>query len=470
MLRNRHNPNRRDLLRLSLGGISTALLGDSLIGSVSADPPRPPTARSIIYIFLSGGLSQLDSFDLKPDAPAEVRGEFRPVATSTLGIRICEHLPRLAERSNLWALVRSMSHPSNAHSDGHAMMLTGRTALPPGFDGNRPTPADWPSVAALVGRLCPGSSGLPSAVALPEKLTHMTGRIIPGQFAGQMGSRHDPLFFEASPFRARVYGAYPEYAFTMQPEGRVEDRSAFRAPNFTLPTGVNPAQMRDRLGLLQHVGRLASAERFDQNYRTALSLVSDRRIRWALDVTNAEDRLQARYGRNSFGWSLLMARRFVELGVRFVQVNLGNNETWDLHGSIFPRLRDSLFPPTDRAVSALLDDLHQTGLLDQTLVVMAGEFGRTPRISTLAQHYRFPGRDHWGAAQSVFLAGGGLRGGQVIGATDRHGGHPIAQRQTPENLAATMFDYLGIPHTAEWTDPLDRPHAVYHGEPIAGLL
>jgi hypothetical protein len=470
MLRNRHNPNRRDLLRLSVGSFTTALLGDSLIGSVSADPPRPRTIRSTIYIFLSGGLSQLDSFDLKPDAPAEIRGEFRPIATRTPSIRICEHLPRLAERSNLWALVRSMSHPSNAHSDGHAMMLTGRTALPPGFDGNRPTPADWPSIAALVGRLCPGNSGLPSAVVLPEKLTHMTGRTIPGQFAGQMGSRYDPLFIEASPFRARVYGAYPEYAFTMQPEGRVEDRSAFRAPNLTLPPGVNPAQMQDRLGLLQHVGRPSSAERFDRDYCMALSLVSDRRIRWALDVTNAEDRIQDRFGRNSFGWSLLMARRFVELGVRFVQVNLGNNEAWDLHGSIFPRLRDSLFPPTDRAVSALLDDLQQTGMLDQTLVVMAGEFGRTPRISTLAQHYRFPGRDHWGAVQSVFLAGGGLRGGQVIGATDRHGGHPIAQRQTPENLAATMFDFLGIPHTAEWTDPLDRPHAVYHGEPIAGLF
>jgi hypothetical protein len=470
MSRHWHNPNRRDLLRLSLGGVTTALFDDSLIGSVSADPPRSRSPHSVIYIFLSGGLSQLDSFDLKPDAPADIRGEFRPIATLTPGIRICEHLPRLAERSNRWALVRSMSHPSNAHSDGHAMMLTGRTALPPGFDGNRPTPADWPSIAALVGRLCPRQGGLPSAVVLPEKLIHQTGRIIPGQFAGQMGSRHDTLFIEASPFRARVYGAYPEYAFTMQPEGRAEDRSAFQAPNFTLPTGVSSVQMDDRLGLLRHVGRSESAERFDQNYRTALSLVSDRRVRWALDVTNAEARLQNRYGRNSFGWSLLMARRFVELGVSFVQVNLGNNETWDLHGSIFPRLRDSLFPPTDRAVSALLDDLQQTGLLDQTLIVMAGEFGRTPRISTLPQHYRFPGRDHWGAVQSVLLAGGGIRGGQVIGATDRHGGHPVAQRQTPENLAATVFDFLRIARTAEWTDPLDRPHAVYHGEPIPGLF
>jgi hypothetical protein len=471
MTDHRSKPNRRDLLRLSLGGITTALLGDSLIGSVSAGPHRLNSTRSVIYIFLSGGLSQLDSFDLKPDAPLEIRGEFRPFATRTPGIRICEHLPRLAERSNLWALVRSMSHPSNAHSDGHAMMLTGRTPLPPGFDGNRPTPADWPSIAALVGRMCPRRGGLPSAVVLPEKLIHMTGRTIPGQFAGQMGPRYDPLFIEASPFRSRIYGAYPEYAFTMQPEGRVEDRSAFRAPNFTRPPGVSPAQMSDRLGLLQRVGRRASnVTSFEHHFQTAFSLISDRRVRWALDVTNAEARLQDRYGRNSFGWSLLMARRFVELGVRFVQVNLGNNETWDLHGSIFTRLRDSLFPPTDRAVSALLDDLRQAGLLDQTLIVMAGEFGRTPRISTLPQHYRLPGRDHWGAVQTVFLAGGGIRGGQVVGATDRHGGHPVAQRQTPENLAATIYEFLGIPHTTEWSDPLDRPHAVYHGEPIPGLF
>jgi hypothetical protein len=218
------------------------------------------------------------------------------------------------------------------------------------------------------------------------------------------------------------------------------------------------------------VGRQPVAEGFDQTYQTALSLVSDRRVRWALDVTNAEARLQDRYGRNSFGWSLLMARRFVELGVRFIQVNLGNNESWDLHGSIFPRLRDSFFPPTDRALSALLDDLQQSGLLGQTLIVMASEFGRTPRISTLTQHYRLPGRDHWGAAQTVFVAGGGVRGGQVVGATDRHGGQPIAQRQTPENLAATVFEFLGVPRSAEWSDPLGRPHAVYHGEPMPGLF
>jgi uncharacterized protein (DUF1501 family) len=165
-----------------------------------------------------------------------------------------------------------------------------------------------------------------------------------------------------------------------------------------------------------------------------------------------------------------MARRLIEAGVNLVQVNLGNNETWDTHGNAFPHLKDKLFPPTDRAVSALLDDLNDSGLLDTTLVVMAGEFGRTPKISTLSQFYKGPGRDHWGAVQTVFFAGGGVGGGRVVGASDKNGGYPAADPQTPENMAATIYNALGIPATAVWHDTVERPHAVYHGEPIAGLL
>jgi uncharacterized protein (DUF1501 family) len=164
-----------------------------------------------------------------------------------------------------------------------------------------------------------------------------------------------------------------------------------------------------------------------------------------------------------------MARRLVEAGVSLVQVNLGNNETWDTHGNAFPHLREKLLPPTDRAVSALLDDLDEAGRLDDTLVVMAGEFGRTPKVSLLAQHYERPGRDHWGAAQTVFFAGGGIRGGTVVGATDRLGAFPAEAPQTPENFAATIYHSLGIPATAAWHDALDRPHHVYDGEPIPGL-
>jgi uncharacterized protein (DUF1501 family) len=164
-----------------------------------------------------------------------------------------------------------------------------------------------------------------------------------------------------------------------------------------------------------------------------------------------------------------MARRLVEAGVNLVQVNLGNDETWDTHGNAFPHLKEKLFPPTDQAVSALLDDLHECGLLDSTLIVMAGEFGRTPKISLLPQHYKLPGRDHWGAVQTVFFAGGGVQGGRVVGASDKQGAYPAANPQQPENLAATIYSSLGIPATAAWYDSFERPMHVYHGDPIAGL-
>ena len=165
-----------------------------------------------------------------------------------------------------------------------------------------------------------------------------------------------------------------------------------------------------------------------------------------------------------------MAFRLVEAGVNLVQVNLGNNETWDTHGDIFPRLKDKLFPPTDRALSALLDDLVSSGLLDSTLIVMGSEFGRTPKLSTLIESFPLPGRDHWGAVQSVFLAGGGVAGGSVVGSSDSIGAYPANQPETPENLAATIYQALGIPETASWHDELHRPHQIYHGQPIKGLM
>jgi uncharacterized protein (DUF1501 family) len=201
----------------------------------------------------------------------------------------------------------------------------------------------------------------------------------------------------------------------------------------------------------------------------AISLLADSKTQAAFDVMRADPKLLDAYGRNSFGWSLLMARQLVEAGVGLVQVNLGNNESWDTHQSIFPNLKDFLLPPTDRAVSALLDDLQARGLLDETLVVMAGEFGRTPRIFNIPKA-KLPGRDHWGAVQSVFFAGGGVRGGTVIGSSDKHAGFPASDPQTPENFAATIYDALGIPAEAVWQDELNRPHQIYHGTPIPGLM
>ncbi|MFN3648427.1 MAG: DUF1501 domain-containing protein [Armatimonadota bacterium] len=447
------------------------------LAAEETDAPAQPRARSVIFIFLSGGLSQFESFDMKPDAPAEIRGEFRPIPTRTDGIRICEHLPLLAQRSPRWALVRSLTHAYNEHSQGHHVMLTGRTELPPGFDPSRPKHTDWPSLAAVAGAVLPQRHNLPPAVVLPEKLVHSTGRVIPGQFAGMMGAPRDPWFIEAAPFDARAYGAYPEYEFDHQQRPRPEKEKLFQAPSLSLPPGIGTGRMQARVELLRQVDRqradlerLAEVESFDRYRQDAVSLLTAGEVRSAVDVTRADPRTLERYGRNSFGWSLLMARRLVEVGVGLVQVNLGNNETWDTHGNAFPHLKEKLLPPTDRAVSALLDDLHDSGLLESTLIVMAGEFGRTPQISHLAQHYKLPGRDHWGAAQSVWFAGGGVRGGTVIGSTTPDGGLPASDPQTPESFAATIYQALGIPRLAEWRDAQGRPHAVYHGEPIPGLV
>jgi hypothetical protein len=438
-------------------------------------------AHACIYIFLSGGLAQHDSFDLKPEAPAEVRGEFRPAATQTPGLHICEHLPGLAQRSGHWAIVRSLTHPTNDHTRGHYYMLTGRSVDSQGFRNERELQAtDWPAIASIVGDALPARrNNLPPAIVLPERLVHWSGGVIPGAYGGLMGRGRDPLFIEASPYGNPMWrGAYPEYTFAQLPKDppRTSDQRIYQAPNITLAQGTSFDRLDRRVHLLAAVDaqrraleRSATAASYDDHRQRAIALLTNAQVRRAFDVTHADASTQERYGRNSFGWSLLMAFRLREAGVRMIQVNLGNNETWDTHGDLFPRLRDKLFPPTDRALCALLDDLQASGLLDSTLLVMGSEFGRTPRLST-EQPFHGPGRNHWGAVQSVWLAGGGIRGGTVIGSSDRLGAYPASQPQTPENLAATIYHALGIPATAQWHDTVGRPHHVYHGQPIPGLL
>jgi len=439
------------------------------------------TAKSCIYIFLSGGLSQFESFDPKPDAPDGIRGAFRPIATATPGMHIAEHLPRLAQRSNDWAVVRSLTHSTNDHTAGHYYMLTGRGVPSTGFTGDRlPRPSDWPSIASIVGdQVLARNHNLPPAVVLPEKLVHWSGGTIPGAFGGLMGEKHDPFFIEASPYGNPFWrGAYPEYTFPNETKKAPKDADArvYQAPNIALAPGMSRERVGSRNALLtsldrqrESLERSATFQRYDNQRPSAISLLSAAEVRRAFDVTRAEQATQERYGRNSFGWSLLMAFRLVEAGVNLVQVNLGNNETWDNHGEIFYRLREKLLPPTDQALCALLDDLKSAGLFDSTLIVMASEFGRTPKLSTLGESYDEPGRDHWGAVQSVFFAGGGVRGGTVIGASDKLGAYPTQNPQTPENMAATIYHALGIPETAAWSDDAGRPHHIYYGTPIAGL-
>ncbi len=458
---------------ISLLGLGMNHLASFRQANAAAKSGKLVKAKSVIYIFLSGGLAQQDSFDPKPNGPASIRGDFQAIATKAPGVQVCEHLPLLAARSDKWALVRSLTHPYNEHSNGHMVMLSGRTPMPPGFDAGKPKPMDWPSLAAVAGDMLAPADNLPPAIVLPERLIHRTGRVIPGQFAGIMGQHRDPWFIAASPFNSKTYGAYPEFEFHHE-RGREDSKLPFQAPNLSLPQGLSAGQFTDRLGLRrlldQQRGALEQAaivERFDRDRQNAISLLSDPRTQAAFDVSRADEKTQERYGKNSFGWSLLMARQLVEAGVALVQVNLGNNESWDTHESAFPNLKNFLLPPTDRGVSALIDDLDERGLLDDTLIVMAGEFGRTPRV--FAGAGKLPGRDHWGAVQTVFFAGGGVKGGAVIGSSDKIGGYPLDSPQTPEQMAGTIYAALGIPDTAAWKDESDRPHHVYHGSPIVGL-
>ena len=457
------------------GAISLLGLGTNHLDQLQAGT-SPARLKSVIYIFLSGGLAQHESFDPKPDAPVEIRGEFDPIATQTPGLHICEHLPMLAARSSKWSLVRSLTHPYNEHSQGHMVMLSGRTDLPQGFNPSKPQPSDHPSLAAIAGQILPGTNNLPPAIILPEKLVHRTGREIPGQLAGSMGTSDDPFFLNTIPYNPQSYGAWPEYDFHHQSGFVAGNNLEFRSPDLSVPEGMGSTRMHQRFDLLAaverqqtHWQRMLEFEQFDQYQQRAISMLVDGRLKEVFNVMNSPPEQLDRYGRNTFGWSLLLARRLVESGVRLVQVNLGNNETWDTHGNAFPHLKNYLLPPMDRSVSALLDDLEERGLLDDTLVVMGGEFGRTPKISLLPSAYALPGRDHWGKVQSVFLAGGGVQGGRVIGASDKTGGYPIRDPQRPENLAATIYQALGIPKSSHWNDLLDRPIPVYEGTPIPGL-
>ena len=449
--------------------------GTSVDGSSSA--ASEPRAKAVIYIFLSGGLSQLDSFDPKPDAPVDLRGEFKPIATSTPGTFVCEHLPQLARRSHKWALLRSLSHPYFEHSEGHMVMLSGRTPLPLGFDPGRPRPTDWPSMAALTGALLPRRSNLPSTALLPEMLVHTSGRVIPGQLAGFMGPEHDPYLIHANRFQPPkyVHGAFPTYSFQRRSGAYTPDDYIFEAPKLSLPEGVFEGRFRSRLKLLREIDRqsrelsgAASVQRFGRDQEEVVSLLLDGGTHKAFDVHSVDAKVQDKYGRNSFGWSLLMARQLVEAGVSLVQVNLGNDESWDTHEANFYNLKNFLLPPTDQAVSALIDDLEERGMLDDTLVVMASEFGRSAKIFKI-RGAKLAGRDHWGPAQSVLVAGGGARGGKIVGVTDRVAAYPVADAYSPEDLAATIYDGLGLPRDVVWRDKLDRPHHVYYGNPIKEL-
>ena len=437
----------------------------------------------MIFIFAIGGMAQHETFDMKPEAPDSVRGEFRPIDTITPGVQICEHLPMLAKQSHRFALLRSLAHPNTSHKNSSLLMLSGRSKLPPNYK-DKNVEGHWPSITSQAGYATKSRSNLPKSMMLPEVLYHNATTQVPGQTAGLMGRKHDPWLVEAMreckgngyPTRSVCPDCYPLSDYKKPHKHRNEP--LFATPNLEFPAGVDAFRFNDRQRLLDTLDEQrrdlesrANVAQFNRQQQRVISLLVDRHTRAAFDIFSASPKVLERYGQNKFGWSLLMARRLVAASVNIVQVHLGHNFTWDTHSQAAPILKDRLLPPADRAISALLEDLAESGQLDETLVVMASEFGRTPKIFVpKGSRNTVPGRGPWGSVQTAFFAGGGVRGGTIVGRSDAHGGYPIKDKHTPEDFAATIYDALGIPHTAAWYDKEDRPHQIYHGEPIGKLM
>jgi uncharacterized protein (DUF1501 family) len=406
--------------------------------------------RSCILLFYYGGPSHLDTWDPKPSAPREVRGEFATIATRTAGLRLGEHLPRTARITDHLAVVRSMHHPMRNHNSAAAAALCGRSPLKGDLellanDGN-----SFPCYGAVVSRLAPGPRPTPTHVALPHVMYNVVE--LPGQTAGFLGAAHNPVQVTRDP-----------------------NTPDFRVGELELPADLSLARLEDRRSLLSLLApqfRLsderAGPGTMSVYQERALELLRSEAVRRAFDLAREADAVRERYGRTRLGQSLLLARRLVEAGVRFVNVNdkvaNGQLENWDSHENNFGRLKNDLLPPADQAFAALIEDLHARGLLESTLVVALAEFGRTPQINKSA------GRDHWPDCYSMVLAGGGVHGGQIYGASDRIGAYPALDPVTPGDLAATLFWRFGMGPRAEIRDLTGRPYSLAEGEPLHKLF
>ena len=434
--------NRRQLLSVGCG---------AAVGLGFPTPSRAAPAgsgerkkHSVIFVNLAGGLSHHDSLDMKPDAPAEIRGEFKPISTTLPGVQICEHLPLLAARMKHWALVRSLSHRENGHLPGQHRILTGSTM--PNQRGtdldNVLSRRDWPCYAAGLNYLRPRTDGIPNGVTLPHAL--IEGPLTwPGQHGGFLGASHDPMLVTKDP-----------------------NSPTFRMDAFSLPEGMDPKRVEGRQALLEKLGTAAAGDpQFSDHQRKAFEMLASGTTARAFDLTRETPKTRDRYGRNQFGQSLLLARRLVQAGVPIVQANMGIVQTWDTHTDNWGKLKNRLLPWLDRGLAALIDELAELGRLDSTFVVVSGEFGRTPKISTLPGQ-TVPGRDHWAHVYSALFAGGGVQGGRVIGKSDRVGGHPVTTSYTPFDVGATIYRALGVDPESEIRDPQNRPTRVCYGTPM----
>jgi hypothetical protein len=450
--------SRRDWLRV--GGLG--ILGLTLPGLLRAEDGRRRSghpsgrgkagrgARSCILIWLAGGPSQPDMWDMKPQAPAQIRGEFRPVATTVPGIQVCEHLPRLARQAHHVTLIRSAHHQvGHAHCAAAYFVLSGdnRGDTTVNFGAE---PNHHPGIGAVLARLRPPERLVVPYVSAPYVMTEgVGGPPSPGVYGGWMGHAYDP--FEVNRHRSpREDPNSPDFGF----------------PELTLQADVDPRRLAARRGLLGQInGRFDALQRsdaarvMDAYQQKAFALLTSDDTRRAFDLSREPAPLRERYGRNIYGQSCLLARRLVEAGTRMVLVRWAPdcNATWDTHGTIanqpaiFQVLKGTLLPQLDAGLGTLLEDLHQRGLLDETLVVAMGEFGRSPKVNPWA------GRDHWPRCYAPLLAGGGVRGGHVHGKSDRIGADPADNPVTPHDVVATLYHLLDIPPETELPDPLGRP-------------
>jgi len=453
---------RRDALRVGgLGAFGLALpdlLRAERTGAAGKEASQSGrrTAKNCIVLFLMGGPAQHSTWDPKPEAPANVRGEFSPIETSVPGIQFTELLGQTAKHADKICVLRAMSSNDNAHSSSGYYMITGHPHQPKNFENANPGPPnDFPSMGALIRELEPTVHGLPSSMTLPHRIFNTDGSIWPGQDAGFLGRGSDPWLLACNP--------------ATRP---------FRLDGLMLPDDVPPMRLQRRRTLWEQFNERARVfdetrerDHFNDEKQKAFDLLLSSKGGRAFKLDEEPTTLQDRYGKTEFGQSVLLARRLVETGVRLVQVNWyrgpdepSDTPCWDSHAREAERLRTALAPPMDQAYSALLEDLAARGLLDETLVVCMAEFGRTPKINLQG------GRGHWGHVYSLTLAGGGVRGGQIIGASDADGGQPKEGRVQPQDLTATIFDALGHHPETLVHDSLGRPLPISRGTVISQVF
>lgn len=425
------NISRRDALKVGVAGAFGVNL--ATLSQLDAEEAASTSGKNAIFIFLTGGQAHMDSWDPKPDG-GEMKGEFESIATNLPGLRVCEHMPHLAKQADKYAVVRNVSHTQGAHSPGQRYLQTGNRKIPS---------LEYPDYGAVVSKEHRSPKGVPQYVLAPSG-----GSNSASYSSGYLGVAHGPFTALGDP-NAKEYSV--------------------RA--LATPEGLSLAQVEGRRRLLQRVDTRfrgvdianQNVDGMDKSYQKAFDILQSKTVRKAFDIDSEQAKIRDTYGRHTFGQTCLLARRLVEAGTRCVSIYSGG---WDTHENNFTDLKSKLLPPWDQGLAALIADLHHRGMLENTLVWCTGEFGRTPKIND-----KGAGRDHWARAMSMLYAGGGTRGGQVIGATDKTGAEPDGDAYSPDDAAASFYHALGIDHRHEYHTSDGRPvMIVANGSPIKELF